>query len=383
MTAYFDNAATTFPKPDCVYEQADRVFRSFGVNTGRGDYGLATEAAKVTAECKDLLRKLLCCPGKGIAFTASATDALNRIIGGLGLSGGAAVYVSPFEHNAVTRILHSLEKAGAVSIRILPFDRSTLLLDEAEMNRLFESNPPELVVMTHASNVCGAILPVEDVFLAAKAYGAVTVVDMSQTAGLVPLNVGLETVDFAVFAGHKTLFGPFGIGGFVYSLAGPPLSPVVFGGNGINSVEQDMPADMESMIEVGSQNCYAIAGLRAACAWLLESGGSASRREQELAVRLLDTIRSHGNVHVVADKMACPRTGVVSVLFDGYSPSEMGSVLGDLGVAVRAGLHCAPYAHRFLGTLPAGTVRFSTSLLTTDDDFAKLEQALDFIELNG
>lgn len=383
MIAYFDNAATTFPKPDCVYEQADYVFRSFGVNTGRGDYGLATEATKVTAECKDLLRKLLCCPGKGIAFTASATDALNRIIAGLGLSDGAAVYVSPFEHNAVTRILHSLEKVGAVSIRLLPFDRSSLLLDEAEMSRLFECNPPELVVMTHASNVCGAILPVEDVFLAAKNYGAATVVDMSQTAGLIPLNVGLETIDFAVFAGHKTLFGPFGIGGFAYSFAGPSLSPVMFGGNGINSVEQDMPTDMESMIEIGSQNCYSIAGLRAACAWLLESGESVLKREQELTARLVDTLRSHRNIRIVAEKMAYPRVGVVSALFDGYSPSEVGSVLGDLGVAVRAGLHCAPYAHRFLGTLPAGTVRFSVSPLTTDDDFAKLEQALDFIELNG
>jgi len=144
-----------------------------------------------------------------------------------------------------------------------------------------------------------------------------------------------------------------------------------------------MPVDMESMIEVGSQNCYAIAGLRAACSWLLESGDSMLKREQELAARLVDTLKRHRNIRIVAAEMECPRVGVVSALFDGYSPSEAGSVLGDLGVAVRAGLHCAPYAHRFLGTLPAGTVRFSVSLLTTDDDFCELEKALHCIEMSG
>lgn len=381
--AYFDNAATTFPKPEQVYDFADRAYRSIGVNTGRGDYSLAADAGGIVKGCRDRLKQLLDCKGKQVVFTASATDALNRILLGVTLREGDAVYLSPFEHNAVTRTVYHLKKAVGIEVLEIPFDRVTLLFDEQRMRDMFEERPPALVCITHASNVCGAVLPVKDIALAAKRAGAITVIDMSQTAGLVPIRLGLEEIDFAVFAGHKTLYAPFGIGGFICKTVESRLKPVLFGGNGVNSLEQDMPSDIRLMEEIGSQNLYAIAGLYASTGWLLENEGCAAEAESANRNRLLETLRSHHNINIVADEMECERIGVVSCLFNGYSPDEIGTVLNELGVSARTGLHCAPSAHRFLGTLPAGAVRFSVSALTDDADFMALERALNYIEENG
>lgn len=380
--AYFDNAATTFPKPECVYEYADKVARNYGVNTGRGDYGLANTAGEIVSESKKLLRKLLGCEGKQVVYTSSATDALNRILQGLTLKKGSAVYISPFEHNAVTRVLHHIASTVGIIVKTLPFDNKTLLLDVDRMLADYEEVTPAAVVVTHASNVCGAVLPVERIAELSKRYGAIVVVDMSQTAGLLPLPLNLETIDFAVFAGHKTLYAPFGIGGFICNPEEGRLKPVLFGGNGINSIEQEMPNDIVNMEEIGSQNIYAIAGLAAATRWLLEQGSQILARETYAKEKLLGILRSFPNVSVVADRMKCDRVGVVSCLFEGYSPDEIGAVLDERGVSVRAGLHCAPYAHRFLGTLPSGTVRFSVGSMSHERDFEVLSDAVQFIYRN-
>lgn len=379
-TSYFDNAATTYPKPEEVYAQADRVFRTMGGSIGRGDGQQAKTVTALARDSKMALRRLLQCENKEVVYTASATDALNRILLGLDLE-GATVYVSPFEHNAVTRILHHLASTKSVEVKILPFDKLSLTLKKQEMLDDFARDKPDLVVLTHASNVCGAVLPVETICEAAKPFGAITLVDMSQTAGLIPLRLSLDTIDFAVFAGHKTLLAPFGIGGFICSPEEQRLRPVLYGGNGIDSVKQDMPANIVQMEEIGSQNTYAIAGLLASAQWLVEHD-DLQAIEAGHALELLDILRSHSNIKIIADDMKCPRIGVVSCLFEGYSPDEMGSVLSDLGISVRTGLHCSPYAHEFLGTLPLGTVRFSVSALTTSDDLEHLNETLKYIEGN-
>lgn len=379
--SYFDNAATTYPKPEEVYSFADCAFRTMGGSIGRGDGEQARAAASLTRNSKAVLKKLLGCEGKEVVYTASATDALNRILLGLDLK-GATVYVSPFEHNAVTRVLHHLASTKAVEVRKLPFDKRSLNLNKQEMLNEFARNNPDLVVLTHASNVCGAVLPVETICKAAKSFGAINLVDMSQTAGMIPLRLSLDTIDFAVFAGHKTLLAPFGIGGFVCSPEERRVGPVLYGGNGIDSVNQDMPNDIVQMEEIGSQNTYAIAGLMASARWLIEHDDSQAIEENR-TLRLLEILRSHSNINIIADGMMCPRIGVVSCLFEGYSPDEMGSVLSDLGISVRTGLHCSPYAHEFLGTLPLGTVRFSVSILTTDDDLEHLNEVLDYIKRNS
>lgn len=379
-TAYFDNAATTFPKPASVYDFADSFYRNSGGNIGRGGNALAIAAGNVARQAKDNLRALYGCPASEVIFTASATDALNRILLGLGVADGDAVYVTPFEHNAVTRPLHHLAKVHGVDVRVLPFDKETLLPDFAEIERKFAERPPRLLVMTHASNVCGAVVPVEDLCRLGKSYGATTVIDMSQTAGLLPLPLASDVFDFAVFAGHKTLLGPFGIGGFICK-RGTRLEPVFFGGNGINSIEQDLPDDIVQMEEIGSQNTYAIAGLKASTDWILERGiEHVHADENAKRDELLSLLRSYAFVQVVGGQMECDRIGVVSALFDGYSPDEAEMVLGQFGIAVRSGIQCAPYAHRFLGTLPAGTVRLSVSTMTTEEDMMRLKEALDSIE---
>ncbi len=379
-TAYFDNAATTFPKPSIVYEYADSFYRNSGGNIGRGGNALAVASGEIAKAAKDNLKKLYGCPADEVIFTASATDALNRILLGLNLAKDDVVYCTPFEHNAVTRPLFHLAETTSVKIEVLPFDAETFVPRYEEIEDAFAAQPPRLVVMTHASNVCGAVVPVETVARMAKAYSATTVIDMSQTAGLLPLQLSSDLFDFAVFAGHKTLYGPFGIGGFICK-RGAKLRPVLFGGNGINSVEQRLPENIVQMEEIGSQNTYAIAGLKASIDWLLEQGLEEIRKiEMENRDRLLECLRAVGFCSLVGEGMECERIGVVSALFDGYSPDEGEMVLGRCGVAVRSGIQCAPYAHRFLGTLPAGTIRFSVSALTGDPEFEALERALDVID---
>lgn len=377
---YFDNAATTFPKPACVYDAADAFYRNSGGNIGRGGNALAVAAGKVATRAKDNLRELYGCQASEVVFTSSATDALNRILFGIDLCSGDVVYVTPFEHNAVTRPLNHLMKSHGVDVKVLPFDRKTLLPSWGEIDSAFNEARPRLVVLTHASNVCGAVVPVEGICRRAKRFGAATVLDMSQTAGLVSLDLASDLYDFAVFAGHKTLYAPFGIGGF-FCKRGARLNPVFFGGNGINSVEQDMPENIVQMEEIGSQNTYAIAGLETSTGWILDQDMDAVR-EREAAARdtLLAMLRGRDFLTVVGDGMECERIGVASVLFDGYSPDEAEVVLGKCGISVRSGIQCAPYAHRFLGTLPGGTVRFSVSALTSAEDLAFLEKALDQVE---
>lgn len=376
IVGYFDNAATTFPKPDCVYEYADSVYRECGGNVGRGSSPVAKRAGIIAKQTKGLLKELFHCEGKQIVFTSSATDALNRILLGLGLSKGDSVYHTPFEHNAVTRPLHHLKASLGIRTEVMSFSTQTLQPELAEIEKQFSKNRPKVVVMTHVSNVCGAVVPFADIAKLAKNYGAVVVLDMSQSAGLIDTELSGTLVDYAVFAGHKTLFGPFGIGGFVCA-KDARLNPVIFGGNGVNSIEQEMPMEISKMTEVGSQNIYAIAGLHASVDWIL-SKGIKQIHDQESNNRdtLISLLSQYDNIELIGFSDSAVHSGVVSAKFDGYSPDEIEMVLGNFGISVRSGLHCAPTAHRFLGTLPEGTVRFSVSALTTKDDFDLLDDAL-------
>lgn len=381
--AYFDNAATTFPKPEVVYDFADSFYRTSGGNAGRGNNIVAAASKGVALAAKDNLKKLYACPAHEVVFTSSATEALNRVLFGLDYGDGDVVMVTPFEHNAVTRPLAHLVETKGVRIELLTFDDGTLLPDYEAIENQFKLLHPRVVVMTHASNVCGAVIPVDSIAEIAARYGATTVVDMSQTCGLLSLNLVSSGIDFAIFAGHKTLYAPFGIGGF-FCRRGTILNPVLFGGNGVNSVEQSMPKDIVAMSEVGSQNTYAIAGLKASTDWLLEQGfEQILERESESRDTLLELLRQYENIHIVRDNMQCERIGVVSAVFDGYSPDEVEMILSNTGIAVRSGLHCAPYAHRFLGTLPAGTVRFSISALTGENDLTHLSDSLQMIADEG
>lgn len=379
--AYFDNAATTYPKPEVVYASMDQFYRSNGANAGRGRYSLAQGANALIGETRALVQELLRCPAKQVVFTPTATIALNIIIQGLIRKGAKTIYISPFEHNAVTRIMHHFEETGTVSVHQLTVSQD-FKYDMDRIRYQFESERPELVIMSHASNVFGLIAPVTEICSLAKKFGATTVIDMAQTAGLVDCNLGLDVFDFAVFAGHKTLYGPTGISGFIMDPA-IDLSPVLFGGTGFESANQNMPQSLPERYEMGTMNISGIAGLNAALKWGLGQGiETIWQKEQEHRNKLIALLQEYWFIKIVGNYPGCNYVGIVSCLIEGISSDSAGEIFDRCGIAVRTGLQCAPLAHQFVGTNPAGTIRFSVGYFTSEDDFKALREALDYIEEN-
>ncbi len=379
--AYFDNAATTYPKPDIVYAFMDEFYRSNGASAGRGDYKAALSAGALIAETRALVQELLHCPAKQVVFTPTATIALNIILQGLIRMGVHNVYISPFEHNAVTRTLHAFEKAGAITVRQLTVSKD-LRYDLDRIRYQFDDAKPDLVVVSHASNAFGMIAPANEIFSLSKRYNAYTVLDMAQTAGLVDCDIGLSFFDFAVFAGHKTLYGPTGISGFVMKPE-IPLPACIFGGTGYDSANQDMPNSLPERFEMGTLNMSGIAGLNAAIKWI-KGIEIETLREIESANRkkLLALLDDYWFIKVIGNSAASEYVGIVSCLIDGISSDSAGKLFSDAGVSVRTGLQCAPLAHQFMGTFPAGTIRLSVNYFTSDDDFQELRDLLDHVEEN-
>lgn len=380
--AYLDNAATTFPKPEIVYEFTDSFYRSCGVNVGRGQHKLASKASALIQETRDMLLDLFHCPAKKIVFTHTATEALNLIIRGLQISNNYTVYISPFEHNAVTRVLTYLQGLYDIDIETLAVDKSTMTYDFAKIKNQFAEKKPNWMIVSHASNVCGVVTPIKELCKLSKEFGAVNIVDMCQTAGLIDTDLSSEDCDFAVFDGHKTLYSPLGVAGIVSSFK-VKIEPLMYGGTGVDSANQSLPESIPERYEVASLDIMAIAGLNASLKWLKETGiEEVFEKEQANYKKLISVLSKYDNLKIISCKNA-ESVGVVSCVFDGYSSDNIGKILSDNDVAVRSGLHCAPVAHKFLGTFPAGTVRFSVSYFNTDEDFDILESALDYIEENS
>lgn len=376
--AYFDNAATTYPKPDCVYAFMDEFYRNNGGSAGRGKHKAAQTAKMLIDDTRNSISNLLHCSAKTVVFIPSATLALNIIIQGLIKKGVKNVYITPFEHNAVVRTLNHFEKEGLISV----YQLSVSVLLEYEIERIryqFEERKPDLVVVSHASNVTGLVAPVKEIFDLAKQHDSFTLVDMAQTAGVLDLDVGLETIDFAVFAGHKSLLGPTGIAGFIMK---PEINlpTILFGGTGYDSVNLEMPEQLPERYEIGTMNTIGIAGLNASIRWIANNTIEKLHNDEKKKRRkLISLIEGCGYLRTVGNFAGLDYIGIVSCLMDGVSSDSAGDILGRLGILVRTGLHCAPLAHRFIGTYPVGTIRFSISCLTRDEDFHTLENVLDEI----
>ncbi|MGV8154999.1 MAG: aminotransferase class V-fold PLP-dependent enzyme [Alkaliphilus sp.] len=381
--AYFDNAATTFPKSESVYTFMDYFHREYGVNVGRGQHKLAFIASKLVDETKELLKQLFNCNNKKIVFAHTATEALNIILQGLVTEDNFNIYITPFEHNAVTRVLHYLSSTYKVNIIELEVDRSTMNYDLEAIKYQFAEQKPNIVIMSHASNVCGVIAPIDEISKMAKKYEAINVIDMCQTAGLLDIDLSNNNIDFAVFAAHKTLYGPFGVAGFVCS-TNRLLKPLLYGGTGIDSANQDLPKTIPERYEVASPNIVAIAGLNASLKWMKEIGKKGIiAKESENHDILLSILKSYENISIIGQATNNKSIGVISCKFNLYSSDNIGRILSERNIAVRTGLHCAPLAHKFLRTYPEGTVRFSIGYFTRDEDFTVLEDALDYIEENS
>ena len=379
--AYFDNAATTFPKPETVYQSMDQFQRQTGGSFGRGNYEFSNSAKGMVDDTRKAIKQLLHCPAKQVVFEPSATISLNIIIQGIIQKGARNIYISPFEHNAVTRTLHHYKKRGQIKVEELTVDQK-LNYDIQRIRFQFETTPPDFVIVSHASNVIGLVAPVEEIFSLAKEFHAITLLDMAQTAGLVDLDIGKEIIDFAVFAGHKTLLGPTGISGFVMK-PGIELEPVFFGGTGFDSANQDMPTSLPERFEFGTMNTVGIAGLNASVKWILQQGVDAlAAAEAENRNKLLTLLKEYDYVSIIGDIDGRDYVGIVSCVIDDISSDIAGQLFSERNIAVRTGLHCAPNAHKFLKTFPAGTIRFSVNSFTTDEDFAVLREALEDINDN-
>ena len=380
---YFDNTATTFPKPEAVYAFTDKFYREYGVNVGRGQHKQSSVASRLRDETREFLLDLFYCPAKKAVFTHSATEALNVILQGLDITDNSNIYLSPFEHNAVTRVICYLQNIYKLNVHTLAVDKNTLTYDLEKIKYQFLEDKPNFVVVSHASNVCGLIAPIKEICELSKTYNAVTVIDMAQTAGLIDTDLSSNIYDFAVFAGHKTLYAPFGIAGFICNGDISP-KPLIFGGTGNDSGNQNLPATIPDRYEIGSPNIAAIAGLNAALKWINETGiDNIYAVEKENHAELLIVLREFSNIQIICPPDMKSSIGVVSCLFDGYSSDNIGQILSGHDIAVRTGLHCAPHAHKFLDTFPEGTVRFSVSYFNTKEDFEKLRKVLQYIADNS
>ena len=380
--AYFDNAATTFPKPECVYDALDQFNRNLAMNVNRGQYEQSIKAGQIVNETRNMILQLFHAEGSHkVVFTPSATIALNVVLQGLDFYGKKNVYISPFEHNAVLRPLHYLKEKFDFEIIELSVNREKMEYDIEAIKYQFQDKKPDFVIVSHASNVCGIIAPLKELFSLSKQKGAITITDMSQTCGLIEVDLREVQADFIVFAGHKTLYSSLGVGGFLIK-NGFNLEPSIYGGTGVMSALAKQPDTIPEKFEVGSLNTPSVASLYYSLNWLFSTKIEQIRlKEEENRQKLYKILQKYDNIKICG--YANQGVGIISCIFDGLSPDNVEDILARNNIAVRTGLHCSPNAHKFLGTFPAGTVRFSISYFTTDKDFEELRKVLDYIEENS
>lgn len=376
---YLDNAATTFPKPESVYVAMDKINREGSVNAGRGSYKLAQNASELIVDTKMKIRQLVHLDiSAAVIFSPSITIAMNQIINGLHLRENAVVYVSPYEHNAVARSLFKLSKKIALVIKELPLD-DNLEIDVEKMKYEFSKDKPDAVFCTHVSNVTGYILPVKEIFAEAKKHGSINILDSAQSMGLIELRADLIDVDLIGFAGHKTLYGPFGIGGFI-NVSGVDLDTFIAGGTGSDSLNLEMPSGNESRFEPASTNIIAVAGLNAALVNLNQKKHLAY--EQKLTSYLIEKLSLIKGIKLYLPSSTEKHVGIVSFTLDDMNSEDVGIILDeDFNIAVRTGYHCAPYIHKYLRDERfLGTIRVGLSQFTTKSDIDQLIDALEEIK---
>jgi cysteine desulfurase family protein len=373
---YLDNAATSFPKAPGVVEAVARCLAEVGGNPGRGSHRLAREASRLVFRTREACARLfgLSDPTR-LVFTKSATEALNLVILGRVPAGGRVV-VSSLEHNAVMRPLRHLEATRGVTVRVVPFDADGRpapgALDAALADR------PELMVLTAASNVTGALPPVAEIAARCRDRGVPLCLDAGQAAGHLLLEPQRLGIPFLCFSGHKGLLGPAGVGGLVLA-EGCVLEPLVRGGTGSFSEQETQPEVLPDRFEAGTPNLPGLAGLGAALEWLAAAGVAVvARREADLTDRLLRGLRALHGVAVLGPGPGRPRAPLVAITVAGRDLGELALELDRRDVATRLGLHCAPAAHRSAGTLAGGgALRLAPGYWTTE---AEIEQTLAILE---
>lgn len=366
---YLDNAATTWPKPKEVAEAVAACIEAVPGTPGRGSHQGARQAARIAFEAREEIAALFDVDdATRIAFCGNATQALNTALFGL-LQPGDVVVTSSWEHNAVVRPLHVLEQKGVVIRKIPPTQEGPL-----DLTALEEALPgAKALVLTHASNVTGAILPLQEAAALAARQGCLVIVDAAQTAGVEEIKAfwGLHVI---AFAGHKGLLGPQGTGG-LYVAPQVSVKPLIFGGTGSRSEEREQPSFYPDCLESGTLNTPGLAGLLAGVRFVRTTGMEKIRyRESELAEKLRTALRKMQGISMKGEKQGQLQTAVLSFTVEGIDSNVAALWLEEkAGIICRAGLHCAPWAHEALGTLETGTIRLSPGYFNTD---AEIEAAI-------
>ncbi len=362
---YLDNAATSFPKPESVYRAVDHALRHIGANPGRGGHRPTLEAGRLLFEVRESVAQFFhVTDPERIAFTSGATEAINIALFGL-VRPGDRVVTSSMEHNAVTRPLRMLQERGVQVVKV-PADARGFLHPAAVREAC--SEPTRMVVLTHCSNVTGTVEPIEEIGPWCRREGILFLVDAAQSAGLFPLNVESMGIDLLAVPGHKGLMGPPGTG-CLYVRPGLNPLPLMYGGTGAHSHSDLPPLQMPESLESGTLNTPGLAGLKAGLDFLLTQGTAVRSHESALMEQLIDGLRSIDEVELYGPLDPLFHGGVLSFNLAGRDPSEIGFLLDHQhGISVRVGLHCAPDAHRTIGTFPRGTVRVSPGYFNTPEE---------------
>ena len=373
---YLDNAASTWPKPQGVIRAVERVLSETAANPGRSAHNLSVEAARIIADAREAIASIFGVKDPlRVVFTKNATEALNIVVGGL-LKQGDHVITAGMEHNSVMRPLRA---AGARGIRLSLISCSSLgELDPSDVKKAIRPDT-RLIILTHASNVTGTVMPVAEVGSLAKEHGISFCMDAAQTAGSLPIDVDEMNVDLLAFTGHKSLYGPQGTGG-LYIGAGleEKIEPLMMGGTGSASELEEQPVFMPDKFESGTPNTPGIAGLLEGVRFL-ESRGIGPVREYEmgLAARLRSALSAIPGVRIYGPEDPAQTIAIVSFSMEGMSPSDIAFSLDEeYGIMARPGLHCAPSAHRTIHTFPQGTVRLSLGCFNTLGDVSRAVHAV-------
>ncbi len=378
MGIYLDNSATSYPKPEIVYKAIEQALRNIGANPGRGGYKLSLEAARTVFRCREVIADFFNIKNcDRIAFTSNATEALNTGIKGV-LEPEDEVITTPLEHNSVLRPLHSLEKGFSVKVKYVNCKEDGSFGPD-DVKKLI-TKKTKLIVMTHASNVIGTITPVKEVFSICREHNIITMLDVAQTAGVIPIDVEEMHIDIMAASGHKSLFGPQGTG-FIYVKKGLNIKPLKEGGTGTQSSELTQPEDMPESLESGTLNTPGIAGLMEGINFIKKTGIDKIREHELLLARkLTNGLLDNDKVTLYGPERPELRATALSFNIKNMDCSEVGFILDEIyDIYVRVGLHCAPLAHKLIGTYPYGTIRVSPGYFNTERDIEALIDAINEI----
>lgn len=371
---YMDNAATSYPKPECVYVAMDNFNRNLGGNPGRGSSQHTIRAGSVVLNAREGVARLFNIEdSSNIAFMANITEALNTGLKGL-LKPGDHVITTSMEHNAIARPLFILGQKGIEWSQVqCAADGS---LDPQDIARAIQPNT-RLICMLHASNLCGTIMPIFDVGEIARDNGITFMVDTAQTAGILDIDVIRDNIDMLAFTGHKSLLGPQGTGG-LYLRPGIKINPLKEGGTGSMSEYLEQPASMPDLLESGTSNTPGIAGLEAGVNYILNKGvENIWAHERKLTAMLLDGLREIKGVSILGTRNSNRQTAVVAFNIDNMDCGDVSLQLDyDYGIITRSGLHCTPMAHRTLGTFESGACRLSPGLFTSQGEIQEVIKAI-------